>query len=156
MNSKNAFMNDNKHEGFSYKNLSSIKERRETLNEKMPVLFYRLMQCAMLNVLSGIHGLEQASEYFRQAGFLSGYEFAKHTLDLTVEYNEFFTELQKTLQDLKIGVLCMEAFGHGAGNIVFTAGQDLDCSWTPITNKDMSTYDEGFIAGILDAYAEKI
>ena len=149
-------MESSKHEGLSHRNTGKTKEGRENLSEKMPVLFYRLMQCAMLNVLSSVHGLEQASEYFRQAGFLAGCEFAKNTMDLTLEYNEFITDLQKKLQDLEIGILFIEAFGHGSSNIVFTAGQDLDCSWTPITNKDMSSYDEGFIAGILEVYMKKI
>jgi predicted hydrocarbon binding protein len=102
--------------------------------------------------LSRAHGEEQANEYFRQAGFLAGMEFAKNNLKLDVEFDAFLAGLQKALQDLKIGILRMEAFDPATGNIVLTVGQDLDCSGLPVTNETVCNYDEGFIAGILEAY----
>jgi predicted hydrocarbon binding protein len=38
---------------------------------------------------------------------------------------------------------------------VLTVGQDLDCSGLPVTNETVCNYDEGFIAGILEAYTGK-
>jgi predicted hydrocarbon binding protein len=49
----------------------------------------------------------------------------------------------------------MEAFDPDTGNMVLTVGQDLDCSGLPITNETVCNYDEGFIAGILNAYTGK-
>ncbi|MCL2480297.1 MAG: 4-vinyl reductase [Spirochaetaceae bacterium] len=155
MEEKNVFLKGKKHEYFMWENIGDIKGGRGDLGEEMPVLVYRLMQYTMLDVLSKAHGLEQANEYFRQAGFLAGTEFAKHTLDLKVEFNTFIANLQKALQDLKIGILRMEAFDPDTGNIVLTVGQDLDCSGLPITNENVCNYDEGFIAGILEAYTGK-
>ena len=152
---KNVFMKGKKHDNFIWNNLGNIKEGRGDLGEEMPVLVYRLMQYTMLDVLSKAHGHEQANEYFREAGFLAGTEFAKHTLDLKAEFNTFVANLQKALQDLKIGILRMEAFDPNTGNIVLTVGQDLDCSGLPITNENVCFYDEGFIAGILEAYTGK-
>ena len=150
----NIFMK-NRHSDFMWENIGDIKEGRGDLGEEMPVLVYRLMQYTMLDVLSKAYGLEQANEYFRQAGFLAGTEFAKHTLDLTADFNAFLANLQKSLEDLKIGILRMEAFEPETGNIVLTVGQDLDCSGLPITNENVCNYDEGFIAGILEAYTGK-
>ena len=155
MENKNIFLKDIKHENFIWDNIGDIKEGRGDLGEEMPVLVYRLMQYTMLDILSKAHGLEQANEYFRQAGFLAGTEFARHILDLQVDFNTFVAKLQKSLEELKIGILHMEAFDPGTGNIVLTVGQDLDCSGLPITNENVCIYDEGFIAGILEAYTGK-
>jgi hypothetical protein len=109
----------------------------------------------MLDVLSKAHGLDKANVYFRDAGYLAGFEFAKNVLDLSVEFNEFIANLQKVLLDLRIGVLRMEAFDTETGNIVLTIGQDLDCSGLPITNENVCCYDEGFISGVLEVYTGK-
>ena len=155
MQSKNVFAKGKKHEDFLWENLGNIKEGRGDLGEEMPVLVYRLMQFTMLDVLSKAYGLEKANNHFRQAGFLAGLEFAKYTLDLKVDFNTFIANLQKALQDLKVGILRMEVFDPVTGNIVLTVGQDLDCSGLPITNENVCVYDEGFIAGILEAYTGK-
>ena len=149
---KNVFMKAKTHEEFNWDNLGDIKKGRGDLGEEMPVLVYRLMQYTMLDVLSKAHGLDQANGYFREAGFLAGTEFAKNALNLKLEFDDFIVELQKVLQDLKIGVLRMEDFDSNTGNITLTVGQDLDCSGLPITNENVCIYDEGFIAGILEAY----
>ncbi|MDR3278336.1 MAG: 4-vinyl reductase [Oscillospiraceae bacterium] len=140
------------HSTFSWDKLGDIKEGRGDLGEEMPVVVYRLMQYTMLDVLSRAYGEDLANEYFRQAGFLAGSEFAKNNLKLDVDFNAFLAGLQQALQDLKIGILRMEAFDPETGNIVLTVGQDLDCSGLPVTNETVCNYDEGFIAGILEAY----
>jgi predicted hydrocarbon binding protein len=144
-----------KHNAFAWENLGDIKEGRGDLGEEMPVLVYRLMQYTMLDVLTKAYGGDQANEHFREAGFLAGTEFAKNVLDLKVDFNNFLANLQKTLRDLKIGILRMEAFEPETGKIVLTVGQDLDCSGLPVTNENVCNYDEGFIAGILEAYTGK-
>ncbi|MDR3175205.1 MAG: 4-vinyl reductase [Desulfovibrio sp.] len=151
----NIFLKRNDHSSFSWENLGDIKEGRGDLGEEMPVLVYRLMQYTMLDVLSKEHGREQANEYFRQAGFLAGTEFAHNVLDLKADFEAFLANLQNSLQTLKIGILRMEAFNSDTGEIVLTVGQDLDCSGLPVTNENVCNYDEGFIAGILKAYTGK-
>jgi predicted hydrocarbon binding protein len=145
---------DSIHE-FKWSNLGDVKEGRGDLGEEMPVLVYRLMQYTMLDELSKAYGHEQANEHFRNAGFLAGTEFAKNVLDLKQDFNPFVANLQKTLQELKIGILRMEAFDSDSGDIVLTVGQDLDCSGLPVTDETVCNYDEGFIAGILEAYTGK-
>jgi predicted hydrocarbon binding protein len=152
---ENIFMTTGTHNVFSWNNLGDIKAGRGDLGEEMPVLVYRLMQFTMLDVLTRAYGKEQADEYFRKAGFLAGTEFAKNALDLKAEFNAFLANLQKTLQALKIGILRMEAFNPENGSIVLTVAQDLDCSGLPVTNETVCYYDEGFIAGILEAYTGK-
>ncbi|MDR2108201.1 MAG: 4-vinyl reductase [Coriobacteriales bacterium] len=143
------------HNVFRWENLGDIKEGRGDLGEEMPVLVYRLMQFTMLDVLTKNYGSDQANQLFRDAGYLAGTELARQSLDLTADLDSFIAQLQKTLEDLKIGILRMEAFDPESGELVLTVGQDLDCSGLPITNETVCDYDEGFIAGILEAYTGK-
>ncbi len=152
---ENVLLQGNNKEGFSWKDLGNIKKGREALGEEMPVLVYRLMQYTLLDVLTKTHGKYQANEYFRQAGYLAGMEFAKNILDIEVDFGTFVANLQKKLRQLKIGILRMEEFDETTGEIVLTVGEDLDCSGLPVTGDTVCFYDEGFIAGILEVYTGK-
>ncbi len=143
------------HNIFTWESLGDIPEGRGTMGEEMPVLVYRLMQYTMLDVLTKAHGAGPANQYFRQAGHLAGVEFAKHVLDLQLEVDAFLASLQKSLKELKIGILRMEAFDQATGEIVLTVEEDLDCSGIPVTDETVCYYDEGFIAGILQTYTGK-
>jgi len=143
------------HEIFSWAALGDVAEGRGDLGEDLPVIVYRLMQFTMLDVLSKAHGVDKANDYFRDAGFLAGTEFAKNVLDLSVDFDAFVADLQKALKDLKVGILRIEIFEADTGRLVLTVEQDLDCSGLPITNENVCVYDEGFIAGILNAYTGK-
>lgn len=151
----NVFARKQKHSVFSWDNLGDIKGGRGDLGEETPVLVYRLMQYTMLDVLSKEYGEEKANEYFHAAGFLAGSEYAKNALDLTVDLDTFIANLQESLKDLKIGILRMEAIDPETGNMILTVGEDLDCSGLPVTNENVCVYDEGFIAGILEAFTGK-
>lgn len=152
---ENVFAGMHKHSAFSWENLGDIKSGRGNLGEGMPVLIYRLMQYTMLDVLSKDMGEEAANRYFRAAGFLAGTEFAKNTLDLKADLDTFIADLQKSMAVLKVGILRVEELDAISGNMVLTVSEDLDCSGLPITNENVCTYDEGFIAGILGAYSGK-
>ena len=152
---ENVFFTENKHHIFSWENLGDIKGGRGDLGEEMPVLVYRLMQYTMLDVLSKSYGVDIANTHFQAAGYLAGCEFSKNVLDLNVGFNDFITNLQKTLKDLKIGILRMEHFDPDSNEIILTVGEDLDCSGLPVTGENVCTYDEGFISGILESYTGK-
>jgi len=152
---ENVFKPAVTHNAFVWENIGNIHEGRGDLGESMPVLVYRLMQYTMLDVLSKAHGSEKANDYFRDAGFLAGTEFVKNVIDLKTDFNTFVANLQKSLQELKIGILRMEDFNAETGDVVLAVEQDLDCSGLPITNENVCSYDEGFIAGILQTYTGK-
>lgn len=143
------------HNIFTWESLGDIKKGRGDLGEEMPVLVYRLMQYTMLDTLSREYGNETANEHFRKAGYLAGTEFAKHVLDLNVDFDTFLARLQARLKELKIGILRMEDFNEDTGEIVLTVSEDLDCSGIPITSETVCYYDEGFVAGILEVYTGK-
>jgi len=153
---ENIFAQKKGHAHFTWSNLGNIKEGRGDMTEEMPVLVYRLMQFTMFDILTREYGIDKANDHMRAAGHLAGREFAQNALDLNAGFNEFIANLQKTLQEFKIGILRMEAFNAENGEITLTVGQDLDCSGLPVTDETVCTYDEGFIAGILEMYTGKV
>ena len=152
---ENVFIKGKDHGTFSWENLGDVKEGRGALGEEMPVLVYRLMQFTMLDVLTREFSREKANYYLREAGHLAGTEFTKNVMDVSVPLDKFIANLQKTLQDLKIGILRIESINEETGEIVLTVAEDLDCSGLPITGETVCDYDEGFIAGILGYYTGK-
>lgn len=151
---ENIFLADD-HHTFEWSKLGNIKEGRGDLGEEVPVSVYRLLEYSMNHVLSKEYGVEQANELFRKAGQLAGSELAKNILDLTAEQDAFVSQLQQVLKDLKIGILRVESPGEEDGKIIVTVAQDLDCSGLLPTNEIVCNYDEGFLAGILEAYTKK-
>ena len=143
------------HSNFSWNNLGNIKEGRGELGESMPVLVYRLLEYAINDVLVKRGGQNFSNEIFRAAGYLAGSEFAKNALDLTVDFDTFVANLQKTLLELKIGILRFEEFNADSGEFILTIAEDLDCSGLPPTDEVVCTYDEGFLSGILEVYTGK-
>ena len=151
----NVFMQGKGHDTFSWENLGNIKEGRGSLGEEMPVLVYRLMQFTLREALARDFGRDKADYYMQESGHIAGAEFAKNVLDLNVGFDDFVAELQKKLQELKIGILRLESVDTGAEEIILTVGEDLDCSGLPISGEAVCNYDEGFIAGILEVYTGK-
>ncbi|MCL2152190.1 MAG: 4-vinyl reductase [Oscillospiraceae bacterium] len=140
---------------FSWQSVGDIGRGRSNLGEDMPVLVYRLMQFAILDVLVCEFGKTKANDYFRKAGFLAGAEFAKNMLDLGKDFDGFISNLQEALRMLKIGILRVECYSPEDGGIILTVAEDLDCSGLPVTNESVCAYGEGFISGILEAYTGK-
>ena len=147
--------NDTTRREFKWDSLGNIKQGRGGLGEEMPVIVYRLMQFTLFDALSSELGLTKTNEYFRNAGYLAGTEYAKNVLTLDLDFDSFVSHLQESLKMLKIGILRMEAFNPEDGNIILTVAEDLYCSGLPITNESVCVYDEGFISGILEAYTGK-
>lgn len=140
---------------FSWDSIGDIEKGRRNLGEDMPVFVYRLLQFTMKDVLIKQYGSEETIEIFRKAGEVAGIEFANQMLDLTLAFNPFMAELQKILEETKIGVLRVEDFNFDTGKAILTIAEDLDCSGLPITGETVCNYDEGFLAGILQTYTKK-
>ena len=100
-------------------------------------------------------GKEVQIEVFRSAGRKAGEYFAKNMLNLDVPQDQFVNELQKKMQELKIGVLRIEDVNEETGKIILTVAEDADCSGLPVLGETVCNYDEGFIAGILSLYFGK-
>ena len=137
---------------FSWDQLGDIEEGRGTLGQEMPVIVYRLFQYTLKDVLGREYGKETADAIYREAGHLAGTHFAKTALDLSGDFDYFITNLQRSLKELKIGILRIEKADMETFNFTLTVSEDLDCSGLPVTDETVCDYDEGFISGILEAY----
>ena len=140
---------------FSWDHLGDLSKGRPNLGAETSVLVYRLMQQTFKDVLSEEVGKKKALELFKSAGKLAGLEFCRHVLDTATSFSGFMAELQEKLVELKIGILRIEASDEEKLEFTLTVSEDLDCSGLPIFGETVCDYDEGFIAGILEAYAGK-
>lgn len=140
---------------FNWESLGDIKLGRTNLGEEMPVIVYRLFQYTLKDILSREYGADSANDLLRAAGHLAGTQLANNVLDLSGDFDYFIANLQKTLKELKIGILRIEQADMDALAFTLTVSEDLDCSGLPVTDETVCDYDEGFIAGILEAYSGK-
>jgi predicted hydrocarbon binding protein len=138
---------------FDWNRLGDLEAGRETLGLEMPVSVYRLMQYTILDELTDQFGASSGEDILRKAGFRAGQALTANMLDLSLDFNAFAAQLQKTLKDLKIGILKIEKMDLEAMTFTLTVDEDLDCSGLPVYGDTVCFYDEGFIAGILSLYA---
>ena len=140
---------------FSWEGLGDLEEGRGSLGLDMPVLVYRLLQYTLKDILSREFDETYTRKLFYSAGHLAGTQLAANVLDLSGDFDFFVTNLQRSLQELKIGILRIEKADLENSEFTLTVSEDLDCSGLPVTDETVCDYDEGFIAGILDAYTNK-
>lgn len=143
------------HHEFTWKDLGDIEKGRPNLGTNAPVLAYRLLQFTMRDVLVSELGAETASSILVKSGRLAGTQFCKNMLDKQLGFNEFISQLQRTLKEQAIGILRVENADLENMRFILTVAEDLDCSGLPCTDEVVCQYDEGFIAGILEAYTGK-
>jgi len=138
---------------FSWAFLGDVRTGRPNLGPLARVEVYRLMQFTFRDVLEEEFGAEKTDKLFFSAGFLAGKEFYKHALGSPADTTGFIKKLQDTLAEMKIGILRIEKSDAELGSFVMTVSEDLDCSGLPETGFGVCSYDEGFIAGLLEAFS---
>ncbi len=140
---------------FQWKDMGNIEMGRPNLGPTTLVAVYRLMQYTMRDILITKYDPQTASEILIEAGKLAGSEFCKNVLDTGREFQEFIADVQEKLKTLKIGILRIEKADLEKLDLILTVEEDLDCSGLPLMGETVCEYDEGFIAGILNAYTGK-
>lgn len=128
---------------------------RENLGTEVPVAVYRLLEYSLREELTEKYGKEEQICIFRNAGYRAGTYFAEKYLDSSLKPSEFTAQLQKRLEEFKMGVLRIEKFDEDTGKMVLTVSEDADCSGLPLLGETVCNYDEGFLAGILTSYTGK-
>lgn len=149
------FKEERDYNKFTWKDLGDIEEGRPNLGSTVPVLAYRLLQYTLRDVLIADLGVGRANDILVKAGRLAGAQFCEHLLDRRLGFNEFVAQLQRVLREQSIGILRIETADMEQAKFVLTIAEDLDCSGLPFTDEVVCTYDEGFIAGIFEAYTGK-
>lgn len=145
-------MDDQRRYEFSWDLLGDLELGRPNLGGHTRVEVYRLMQYTFRDLLEQKYGTQAADELFYEAGLLAGREFADHLLSRAQDLGEYVAELQKVLRDMGIGVLRVEKADAERGEFLITVSEDLDCSGLPATGDTICTYDEGFIAALLESH----
>jgi hypothetical protein len=140
---------------FSWKSLGDINMGRPNLGSMVPVFIYRLMLYTLQETLRNSLGRDETDELIRAGGHLAGVEFCNNMLDKTLDFGKFVASLQKCLRDNCIGIMRIENADIDKGLFNITMAEDLDCSGLPLTHEVVCKYDEGFLAGILEAYSGK-
>ena len=146
---------DREYSKFAWEDLGDIEKGRPNLGQSVPVLAYRLLEYTFRDVLFSELGAEKANDVIIKAGRLAGFQFCENMLNKELDFNGFIAELQRILKELKIGILRMEKVDLERMEMMLTVAEDLDCSGLPATDEVVCQYDEGFIAGILEAYTGK-
>lgn len=140
---------------FSWDLLGDIATGRPNLGNKTRLEVYRLMQFAFKDVIEQHVGSDKTDQIFFEAGELAGKEFYKHMLTPTTDLNDFVRQLQEAFRDMGIGILRIEQADMDKGEIVLTVSEDLDCSGMPELGYERCTFDEGFIAALLESFSGK-
>lgn len=140
---------------FSWDLIGDINLGRPNLGPRTRLEVYRLMQFCFRDIIEQRHGTEESEIIFYEAGKLAGQHFYKNLVGETGDLNAFVKKLQELLSELGIGVLRVEKADVGKGSFVLTVSEDLDCSGLPELDYEICTYDEGFIAALLESFTGK-
>jgi len=137
---------------FTWDLIGDIGLGRPNLGLVTRVETYRLMQFAFRDVIEQRHGTEEADRIFQEAGRLAGSAFYHNVLHGAEDFPEFVRKTHSALADLSIGILRIEKADLDTLSLVLTLSEDLDCSGLPDLDTEVCTFDEGFIAGLLEAF----
>ncbi len=140
---------------FEWKDIGDIERGRPTLGDKTNVAVYRMFQYSLCSILENNYGKETVKQILVEAGRAAGREFCRHVLDFSLPAEEFFPLFKQKAIDLGIGLLEIEYGDFENMIFILTISEDLDCSGLPITGETVCSYDEGFIMGILEVYADR-
>lgn len=137
---------------FEWSHLGDIKLGRPNLGPKTSVAVYRLMQFTLRDAAIKHTDAETARNIFYDAGHNAGKAIYANLIASPTNFSDLVAKLQKLLVELEIGILRIE--DADLKNLTFrlTVSEDLDCSGLPLMDEAVCTYDEGLIAGILEAH----
>ncbi|WP_092350314.1 V4R domain-containing protein [Desulfuromusa kysingii] len=138
---------------FSWDLLGDLEIGRPNLGNTTRVEVYRLLQFAFRDVIEQHVGTAETDKIFYEAGALAGKEFYQHMITPPTNLNDFVRQLQDVLKDLGIGILRVEQADMDKGELVLTVSEDLDCSGLPELDYEICSYDEGFIASLLECFS---
>jgi uncharacterized protein len=140
---------------FDWALLGDVSAGRPNLGPLVGVHAYRLMQYSFRDELERRYGTDIADDIFRNAGRLAGTEYARHVIGQHEDLPAFVKTLQDALRDSGIGILRIEEAVPEEGRFTLTVSEDLDCSGLPELGYGVCTYDEGFIAALLESHTGK-
>lgn len=145
-------MSGNRKYAFNWGLLGNLEEGRPSLGNQTRLEVYRLMQYCFRDVMEQKLGSDETDRIFYDAGYLAGSQFYTNVIGQPEGLDDFVRKLQAALKELGIGILRVEEADLPGGRLVVTVSEDLDCSGLPELNYEICTYDEGFIAALLESF----
>lgn len=133
--------------------LKIVENGRSNMGEEVPVIVYRLMEYSLLQELREELGADEQARLFRRAGYRAGEYFVRHFLDASLPFGPFAAQLQRRMEEMKMGILRIESMDSSKGLLVLTVAEDADCSGLPILGENVCCFDEGFLTGVLSTYS---
>jgi hypothetical protein len=147
------FLEERKELKFEWSHLGDIALGRPNLGNTTAVAVYRLMQFTLRDAAIRHTDPETAARIFYDAGHSAGKALYENMLNQPKDVGELVSRLQKLLLDLGIGIFRVEKADLETLQFTLTVSEDLDCSGLPVIDEAICTYDEGFIAGILETFS---
>ncbi|MDR2055980.1 MAG: 4-vinyl reductase [Desulfovibrio sp.] len=138
---------------FSWDFIGDLEEGRPNLGNTTRVEVYRLFQYALRDVLEEELGTEKADRILYRAGYLAGKALAEKFVGHKESLYDYVEKVKQILLDLNIGILRVESADKDKLHFLLTVAEDLDCSGLPDMGHAVCTYDEGFIAGVFNAFS---
>ncbi len=132
--------------------LGDLEKGRPNIGNTARVEVYRLMQFTFRDIIEEKYGTDAADGIFYDAGKLAGQQFYSQYLSGIKEFDDFVSRVQELFAELGIGILRIESIDFDIGRIVLTVSEDIDCSGMPENGFEICTYDEGFIAALLESF----
>lgn len=135
--------------------LGNVELGRPNLGKHARIEMYRLMQYSFRDVLEQHLGADEADRIFYESGYLAGKEFHHNLIGPVENINDFIKKLQSVMKELGVGILRVEEADMKKGSFIITVAEDLDCSGLPELGTQLCTFDEGFIAALLEGFSGK-
>jgi predicted hydrocarbon binding protein len=148
-------MDDSPKYQFNWNLIGDIQTGRPNLGRLTRLEIYRLMQFTLRDAIETSYGTIAADQLFYKAGRLAGKEFFRNVLGPVNNFDVFLQRLHETLLEMSVGILRVEKADLESGELILTISEDLDCSGLPELTYEVCTYDEGFIAGLLESFSGK-
>lgn len=140
---------------FTWDLVGDLEAGRPNLGPSIRLEVYRILQYCLRDVMEEEFGAEATDGIFYKAGMLAGKSFYKQYFSYVSDFSMFVRDLQFRLRSMGIGLLRVEEADIDSGKLVITVSEDVDCSGLPELDEQICTYDEGFIAGLLESFTGK-
>jgi len=150
--SHSMFTEERKEFRFEWSHLGDIRLGRPNLGPQTSVAAYRLMQFTLRDAAIKHTNAEKTRRIFYDAGHNAGKAVYENLIRKPSDVSDLIGQLQRLMADLRIGILRMEETDFQNLTFRLAVSEDLDCSGLPVMDEAVCTYDEGFIAGILEAH----
>ncbi|MBI4876138.1 MAG: 4-vinyl reductase [Acidobacteria bacterium] len=146
------FQEERKEFRFEWAHLGDIQNGRPNLGAQTSVAVYRLLEFTLRDAAIKHCGVESANRIFRGAGRNSGTAVYEHLIGSATDWNDLLFKMQQRFKDLGVGILRVESVDEAKQHLVLSIYEDLDCSGLPAVGEAVCTFDEGLLAGLLEAY----